>query len=119
MKKLTILGLIFCSLQAVAQKKASCCSEGSAMACKLTSAEFKDRKSTVITNLKKEIVETIELKNGMKYAFKDSDDTITMLSEFIKTERQCCDFFIFGLSVSAEKKYIYRTNGSQRSQGFY
>lgn len=39
----------------------------------------------------------------MKYAFKDSDETIAMLADFIKTERQCCDFFNFGLSVSAEK----------------
>ena len=107
MKKLTIIGLFLCSLQAVAQKKASCCSEGTAMACKLTSAEFKERKATVITNLKKEIVETVELKNGIKYAFKDSDETIAMLADFIKTERQCCDFFNFELSVSAEKKYVY------------
>lgn len=107
MKKLTILGLFFCCFQAVAQKKESCCSEGTAMACKLTSAEFKERKATVITNLKKEIVETVELKNGIKYAFKDSDETIAMLADFIKTERQCCDFFNFELSVSAEKKYVY------------
>ena len=107
MKKLTILGLFFCCFQAVGQKKASCCSEGTAMACKLTSAEFKERKATVITNLKKEIVDTIELKNGIKYAFKDSDETIAMLADCIKTERRCCDFFNFELSVSAEKKYVY------------
>jgi hypothetical protein len=107
MKKLTILGIFLCSLQCLAQKKAACCNEGTAMACKLTSAEFKERKATVITNLKKEIVETVELKNGIKYAFKDSDETIAMLADFIKTERQCCDFFNFELSVSAEKKYVY------------
>ncbi|WP_028665368.1 hypothetical protein [Runella zeae] len=103
MKQLTILGIILLSFQAMGQKKESCCSEGPAMACKLTSAELKERKATIIENLKKEIVETVELKNGMKYAFKDSDETIAMLADFIKTERQCCDFFNFGLSVSAEK----------------
>jgi len=107
MKKLKILGLILCSLQAVGQKKVSYCSEVSGMACKLTSTAFKERKATVIMNLKKEIVESVELKNGMKYAFKDSDETITMLADFIKTERQCCVFFNFRLSVSAEKKYVY------------
>ena len=61
MKKLTILGIFLCSLQCLAQKKAACCNEGTAMACKLTSAEFKERKATVITNLKKEIVIEITL----------------------------------------------------------
>lgn len=27
--------------------------------------------------------------------------------EFIKTERECCDFFIFGLSVSGDKIQIW------------
>lgn len=107
MKQLTILGIVLLSFQAMAQKKESCCSEDATMSCKLTSAEFKERKATIIENLKKEIVETVELKNGMKYAFKDSDETIAMLADFIKTERQCCDFFNFGLSVSAQKKYVY------------
>ncbi|MDP1817782.1 MAG: hypothetical protein Q8K92_25215 [Leadbetterella sp.] len=107
MKKLTILGLFLCSLQGMAQKKEACCTENSTMACKLTSAEFRERKETVIANLKKEIVEKKELKNGIKYTFKDSDETINMLTDFIKTERQCCDFFNFEVSVSAEKKYVY------------
>lgn len=25
------------------------------------------------------------------------------LTEFIKTERACCDFFVFGLSISGDK----------------
>ncbi|MCP9755963.1 hypothetical protein EGI26_12440 [Lacihabitans sp. CCS-44] len=91
----------------MAQKKEACCGESSTMACKLTSAEFRERKETVIANLKKEIVEKKELKNGIKYTFKDSDETISMLTDFIKTERQCCDFFNFDISVSAEKKYVY------------
>lgn len=71
--------------------------------CKLTTPELRKRKETVITNLKRQLVEKRALKNGYAFRFPGSDDMLDELTEFIKTERECCDFFIFGLSVSGDK----------------
>ena len=32
---------------------------------------------------------------------------LVWLAEFIKTERRCCEFFVFGLSVSGDKSEIW------------
>lgn len=72
------------------------------MCCKLTSREFQERKATVIASLKKQVIGKKELENGFSYKFKGSDETIDELIHFIKTERICCDFFEFNLSVNGD-----------------
>ncbi len=44
-----------------------------------------------------------ELKDGYAYKFPGSDDVVAKLNEFIKTEKECCDFFTFNLKVSSDK----------------
>jgi hypothetical protein len=53
----------------------------------------------VIVSLKKQVVERQGLANGCSYKFEGSDSIMNELNEFIKTERQCCDFFDFCLTV--------------------
>ena len=77
------------------------------LACKLTSAELRERKATVITELKNKIVDRGETENGFKYKFDGSGNTIDQLITFIKTERVCCPFFIFNLSVTDEKDFVW------------
>ena len=48
------------------------------------------------------MVEKKELENGFAFRFNGSDAMIDELTEFIKTERQCCDFFTFNLSVEGD-----------------
>ncbi|HYG37865.1 MAG TPA: hypothetical protein VD908_04565 [Cytophagales bacterium] len=67
--------------------------------CKLTTPELQKRKRTVIAELKKEVIEKKELENGFAYKFFGSDVHIDTLTEFIKTERLCCGFFNFNLSI--------------------
>ncbi len=50
------------------------------------------------------MLEKKELKNGYSYKFPGSDKILDKLTEFIKTERECCDFFIFNLSISGDKR---------------
>jgi hypothetical protein len=50
--------------------------------------------------IQKKITSRIETENGFKYRFNGDDNTIDQLITFIKTERQCCPFFIFNLSVT-------------------
>ncbi|HKR06439.1 MAG TPA: hypothetical protein VJY62_17530 [Bacteroidia bacterium] len=73
------------------------------LSCKLTSPELQQRKTTVIASLKSQVVEKKELENGYAYKFIGSDKVVDELTEFIKSERQCCDFFTFNLSISGDK----------------
>lgn len=71
--------------------------------CKLASPELKQRKEMVLASLKKQILQKKELKNGFAYKFIGSDTMVDELTSFIKTERECCGFFIFNLSISGDK----------------
>jgi hypothetical protein len=46
---------------------------------------------------------TKELPNGNAYKFSGEDVTVDELRGFIKTGRQCCEFFTFNLSVKGDK----------------
>ncbi len=91
------------------EKSTSCSDECTAkndtkqMSCKLTTPELRQRKETVIASLKKQVIEKKELKNGFAYKFPGTDAVLDELTEFIKTERHCCDFFTFAISVSGDK----------------
>ena len=70
--------------------------------CKLTSPEIRERKATVIASLKRKILVKKELSNGYSYQFKGTDANIDELTTFVKTERLCCDFFDFSLTVKGD-----------------
>jgi hypothetical protein len=72
------------------------------VSCKLTTPELQKRKATVIATLKTLVVNKEELDNGFRYRFNATDEMIDMLADFIKTERMCCDFFIFSLQIDGE-----------------
>ena len=67
--------------------------------CQLTTPELQRRKATVIAELKALVINREELPNGYLYEFAASDDILDKLASFIKTERMCCDFFTFQLTV--------------------
>jgi hypothetical protein len=73
------------------------------LTCTLTSAEMHERKATIIANLQKEMIEKKELTNGYAFKFNGRDEMVDELSSFIKTERECCSFFNFNLSVAGNK----------------
>jgi len=72
-------------------------SDTTELSCKLTSKELQQRKETVIASLKQQVLETKELQNGFAFRFKSTDKILDELTEFVKSERQCCDFFTFTL----------------------
>lgn len=71
--------------------------------CKLSSPEIRERKETVLASLKKQMLEKQETEQGYAFKFPGTDAMVDELVEFIKTERACCDFFVFNLSVSGDK----------------
>ena len=75
-------------------------------ACKLTTAELQKRKATVISELKSLVQVKKELSNGFTYQFEPTDQVLDKLNTFIKTERLCCDFFIFKVTVDGKKAVL-------------
>lgn len=71
--------------------------------CKRSLPELQTRRETVIESLKKKVSAKKELRDGIAFKFPGDDAMIDELTEFIKTERSCCDFFTFSLSVSGDK----------------
>lgn len=81
--------------------------ERAKLTCKLTTPEIQQRKKTVIAKLKSQVLEKVETDQGFKYKFEGSDRMLDLLNSFIKTERMCCDFFTFNLTVSSDTKFTW------------
>lgn len=83
--------------------------------CKLTTPELQKRKATVIADLKGLVLERKELENGFSYRFEGKDEILDKLNEFIKTERMCCDFFTFQVTVEEQTAVLAITgpNGAK------
>jgi len=89
------------------------------LSCKLTSSDLQERRLTVIAELKKNLVSKNETDNGYIYTFKDSDEMINQLVEFIKTERLCCNFFTFRLKIGEEPGIVaLRLSGPDGTKEF-
>lgn len=73
------------------------------LSCSLTTSELRQRKETVIESLKAQVLQKKELKKGFAYRFTGTDKMVDELVEFVKTERACCHFFVFNLSISGDK----------------
>ena len=89
----------------------------SKVVCKLTTPELQKRKATVIAELKALILSKQELDNGYSYRFNATDEILDKLNLFIKTERMCCDFFTFQLTVEANSAILSLT-GSEGAKEF-
>lgn len=113
-----LICIALCSCQhrmsSLASNDHSCCSptnkaknNSAVLTCKLSTPEFQKRKLTVLASLKKQVLERKELTNGYAFRFVGSDKVLDELTEFIRTERECCDFFTFNLSISGDKSEIW------------
>jgi len=87
------------------------------LTCKLTTPELQKRKATVIAELKSLVVERKELTDGYSYKFEGSDENLDKLNEFIKTERMCCEFFTFQLTI-VESAAILNITGPHGAKEF-
>lgn len=77
------------------------------IACNLSDAERSARKELVLTKLKKSILEKQELDSGYAFRFPGNDQMLDELTSFIKSERKCCSFFVFGLFVNNNENEIW------------
>lgn len=79
------------------------------LSCNLTSAELQKRKESVVASLMGKMLEKRELKDGYAFMFPGTDEILDEVNEFVKTERACCDFFTFTLSVSRDATWLELT----------
>lgn len=112
MKRIIIFGVIafglhFASMAQEKTKDMKTIIEEAKLSCKLTTPELQQRKKTVIAELKNQVLEKVETDRGFKYKFEGSAKMLDLLNSFIKTERLCCDFFVFTLTASSDTKYSW------------
>lgn len=74
--------------------------------CKLTTPELRKRKAEVIASLKAKVSKRKELGNGYTYLLSATDNNIDEVTSFVKTERVCCDFFNFKISVEGSDLWL-------------
>jgi hypothetical protein len=79
--------------------------------CKLTTAELEKRKTDVLSVIKSKVLDKKELSNGYSFKFENTDEMIDMLTDFIKSERQCCDFFNFSIHVNNDGNLWFDLTG--------
>ena len=63
----------------------------------------------MLASLKRQVLERKELPDGYSFRFPGTDQVLDELIEFIKTERTCCEFFHFTLSVNSDKQAVWLT----------
>jgi hypothetical protein len=88
------------------------------LTCKLTSPELQNRKATVIENLKTKVKEKKETGNGFLFRFTGDDETLALLTDFIRSERQCCDFFSFKLDIRDNETIWMEISGPAGAKEF-
>src|SRR5581483_10359579 len=91
---------------------------GNAMTCKLTPPELRKRKEQVIAQLKGLVLEKKDLPDGYRYKFHGTDAILDSLTAFIKSERMCCDFFNFKLSVNNDSFIWLEISGAEGAKAF-
>lgn len=80
--------------------------EETKLSCKLTTPELQQRKKTVVAELKNQLLGKSETERGFKYKFAGTDQMLDLLNHFVKTERLCCDFFVFHLTVASDVVWL-------------
>ena len=87
------------------------------LTCKLTTPELQHRRATVVEELKGLLNKKEEIAGGLQFAFQSTDAILDKLMDFIKSERLCCEFFSFRLSVIQETA-ILEVTGPEGSREF-
>ncbi|MCD6066404.1 MAG: hypothetical protein K0S33_1230 [Bacteroidetes bacterium] len=107
---------------ATCDSTSTCCSSNNIstieLVCKLTSSELRERNETVIAELKTLVLEKKELENGYSFKFSGNDKMIDLLTDFVKSERECCDFFVFNINVKNKETIWFDITGPEGAKDF-
>ena len=76
------------------------------LTCKLTTPELQRRRSTVIADLKGLLHKKDTLVNGLTFTFPSGNTVLDKLIDFIKSERLCCEFFSYRLTIDGKNAVL-------------
>jgi len=76
------------------------------MACNLSGSEF-DKRTTSVFHLLKQTEEISEVEDGYSLRFPGDGEWADLLFEFIKSERECCNFIKFGITFEPNSGPIW------------
>jgi hypothetical protein len=75
------------------------------IACSLTDSEFRERRNTVLREVKQMMLEAKEIADGYVYRFLSDDDSlaqiVNLVVNLVRLERKCCQFLQFRITVEA------------------
>ena len=69
------------------------------LSCALSTPDFIARKETVIARVRSVITETHSLPDGFRFVIPATEENFSQVLSFVISERQCCEFFSFQISV--------------------
>jgi hypothetical protein len=69
------------------------------IACKLTDAEFRERREGILKAVKNGVAERKELEDGFAYRFPSDSAWLATLSKLVAVERECCPFLRFQIRL--------------------
>jgi hypothetical protein len=69
------------------------------VACRLTSAELRERAATLVAQFRSDVMGTEELRDGSACRLPGDGKRIGLIAELIVAERECCPFL--GFEVAA------------------
>jgi hypothetical protein len=77
------------------------------MACELTPAEITARRATLLPGLLAQAAERMPVADGFRWRFAASGEFLTAAAETMNTERQCCRFLRFTLTVEPDSGPVW------------
>jgi hypothetical protein len=89
------------------------------IACSLTSAEFRERESSLLAQFRSAVEATEELADGYAFHLPGDRRTIALLAELFTAERECCPFLTFELHADPNQgPLLVRITGSAGAKEF-
>ena len=76
------------------------------IACKLTDADLRKRRQTMLDLVRGAALNVTSLPLGYAYRFKPTSEVLSYLSRLVDLERQCCQFLTFRIVVEAGNQPI-------------
>lgn len=80
--------------------------ENAAIACSLTTAEFRDREAKLLAQFRSAVVEAEELEEGYSFRLPNDSKWVMLAAELIIAERECCPFLTFELVAPSNEGSI-------------
>ena len=69
------------------------------VACRLTDAELQERRTRVLNQAAKAVLEVKDREDGYAYRFAPDDETLERLFHIVNLERKCCPFLTLRVTV--------------------